>query len=273
MYSVLVQIVEWSRKHRKGSATLEHIVLFPLFIILSLVVWQLILSGMAVMDAHAAVRDAIRVASTTGDIDQAEKQGKNSFGQSGSYKLKRLEVKIENEEAIAKAEVEIPILFMASTPITFKTEEKAPALSMYNFAGPLITGSGQLGFPVANPRISSSFGRRTDPVYGGTRMHNGIDFPGPIGTPIYAAADGIVKYAGPARGYGYLVIVDHGGGLETWYAHMYPYQVKVFTGQRVKRGQQIAAIGNNGKSTGPHLHFEVRSGGVPVDPIPYLTRK
>jgi murein DD-endopeptidase MepM/ murein hydrolase activator NlpD len=272
VYSVLVRISEWSRKHREGSITLEHVVLFPLFIILSLVVWQLILSGMAVMDTHAAVRDAVRVASTTGDTDKAEEQGKNSFGKSGSYKLKRLDVKIEKDEAIAKAEVEIPILFMASKPITYETEEKAPALNTYNFANPIILGGGQLGLPVPNAtNVSSNFGPRTDPVYGGTRNHNGIDIPGPIGTPIYAAGDGIVKYAGPASGYGYLIIIDHGGGLETWYAHMYPYQVRVFTGQQVKRGQQIAEIGNNGKSTGPHLHFEVRSGGVPVNPMPFLS--
>ena len=271
MKGTIVQFLVWSRKQRKGSVTLEFVILLPLFILLSLVAWQLFLSGMAVIDAHAAVRDAVRVASTTGDTDQAEEQGKNSFGQSGSYKLKRMEVKIVNDEAIAKAEVEIPILFMASKPITFETEEKAPALITYNFGSPIILGSGQLGLPVANPNLSSNFGVRDDPQTGERKMHNGIDIPGPIGTPIYAAGDGIVKYAGPSEGYGYLVIIDHGGGLETWYAHMYPYQVTVFTGQQVKRGQQIAAIGNNGKSTGPHLHFEVRSGGVPVDPLPFLS--
>jgi Flp pilus assembly protein TadG len=77
------------------------VVLLPLFILLCLIAWQLFLSGMAVIDTNAAVRDAVRVAATTGDTDKAEKQGKNSFGQSGSYKLKRLDVKIEDGEAIA----------------------------------------------------------------------------------------------------------------------------------------------------------------------------
>ena len=76
--------------------------------------------------------------------------------------------------------------------------------------------------------------------------------------------------AGPSRGYGCVIIIDHGGGLRTVYAHIYPHQIKVREGQRVKRGQQIAAIGSNGWSTGPHLHFEVRQGGVPVDPLPYF---
>lgn len=268
---ILVRFLVWNRTQRKGSVTLEFVVLLPLFILLCLIAWQLFLSGMAVIDTHAAVRDAVRVASTTGDTDEAEKQGKNSFGQSGSYKLKRLDVKIEDGEAIAKAKVEIPILFLASKPITYETEEKAPALNTYNFASPLIMGNGQLGFPVANPTISSHFGIRTDPFTGKTKRHYGIDFPAPIGTPIYAAEDGIVKYAGPAGDYGYLVIIDHGGGLETYYAHMYSHQVKVFTGQQVKRGQQIAAVGSNGRSTGPHLHFEVRSGGAPVDPLPFLS--
>src|SRR5690606_36724752 len=144
-------------------------------------------SGMAVIDTHAAVRDAVRAASTTGHTDEAEEKGKDSFGQSRGYKLKRLDVKIEDGEAIAKAKVEIPILFMASKPITYETEEKAPARNEYNVACPLVMGNGQLGLPVANSTISSYFGLRTDPVYGGTTENNGIYFPAPIDTPIYAA--------------------------------------------------------------------------------------
>lgn len=268
---LFVGFLVWNRTQRKGSVTLEFVVLLPLFILLSLIAWQLFLSGMAVIDTHAAVRDAVRVASTTGDTNEAEEKGKDSFGQSRGYKLKRLDVKIEDGEAIAKAKVEIPILFMASKPITYETEEKAPALNTYNFASPLMMGNGQLGFPVANPTISSTFGRRTDPVYGGTAQHKGIDFPAPIGTPIYAAEDGIVKRAGPATDFGCWIVIDHGGGLETVYGHMYPHQILVVPGQRVKRGQQIAAVGNNGKSTGPHLHFEVRVREEPVDPLPFLS--
>src|SRR5690606_36628499 len=171
-------------KHRKGSITLEHVVLFPVFIILSLIVWQLILSGIAVMDTHAALRDAARVASTTGDTDKAEKQGKESFGQSGSYKLKRLDVKIENDEVIATAKVEIPILFMASAPITYETEEKVPVLQSSSFSGYYyggFLGDGKLGFPVANMVITSPFGYRTHPILGTRRLHAGIDIAGRYG--------------------------------------------------------------------------------------------
>jgi len=278
VYFMPVRIFEWSQKHRKGSITLEHVVLFPVFIFLSLIVWQLILSGIAVMDTHAALRDAVRVASTTGDTDKAEKQGKDSFGQSGSYKLKRLDVKIENDEAIAKAKVEIPILFMSSTPITYETEEKAPVLqSPDNFYGGFL-GNGQLGFPVANMIITSHFGYRKHPILGTRRLHAGIDLHGRFGDPIFAAGDGVVVYAGPSSGYGNIIVIHHGGGLYTVYAHMYANQIKVLPGQQVKRGQKIAEIGNAGGSTGPHLHFEVRRGGyprgpskgVPVDPLPYL---
>lgn len=289
MYSAIVQIFEWSRKHRKGSITLEHVVLFPVFILLSLIVWQLILSGIAVMDTNAALRDAVRVASTTGDTDEAEEQGKDSFGQTGSYKLKSLDVKIENDEAIAKAKVEIPILFMASTPFTFETEKKAPVLHSPNYyyagfpgngpLGPVALGNGQLGYPTANMIITSSFGYRIHPIYGTRKLHAGIDIGGRFGDPIFAAEDGIVAYAGPSSGYGNIIVIDHGGGLYTVYAHMYSNQIQVIPGQHVKRGDKIAEIGNAGGSTGPHLHFEVRHGGyprganpgTPVDPLPYLS--
>ena len=172
--------------------------------------------------------------------------------------------------------MEIPILFMASKPITYETEEKTPVLQSqifsdyYNFGDFL--GNGKLGFPVANMIITSKMG----PRWG--RLHEGIDIGGRIGTPIFAAGDGVVVRAGPSQGYGCVIVIHHGGGLYTLYAHMYPHQIKVYPGQQVKRGQQIAEIGNNGRSKGPHLHFEVRKGGypggpsrgIPLDPIPFL---
>lgn len=275
MKSIIVPLHSWYCYHRKGSITLEYVVLFPVFIFFSLVAWQLFITGMALMDTHAAIRDAVRVASTTGDTDQAKEQGKKSFGQSNTYKLKKLHIKIENDEAIAKAKVEIPILFMSSTPITYETEEKAPVLqSPDNFYGGFL-GNGQLGFPVANMIITSHFGYRKHPILGTRRLHAGIDLHGRFGDPIFAAGDGVVVYAGPSSGYGNIIVIHHGGGLYTVYAHMYANQIKVLPGQQVKRGQKIAEIGNAGLSTNPHLHFEVRKGGgpskgVPVDPLPYL---
>jgi len=118
-------------------------------------------------------------------------------------------------------------------------------------------------------RISSFYGIRRDPMRGVPRMHTGIDFAGPIGTPIYSTGDGIVIEAGYSfNGYGNEVIVDHGFGYKTRYAHLHKVNVKV--GQRVKRAEMIATLGSSGKSTGPHLHYEVIVRGKPVNPINYF---
>lgn len=103
-------------------------------------------------------------------------------------------------------------------------------------------------------------------------MHKGIDLAAPIGTPIYAAADGIVTRVAHQgdRGYGSFIVIDHGGGMSTLYAHMYPHQVQVQVGERVKKGQRIGSVGNNGRSTGPHLHFEIHINNKQVDPAKYL---
>jgi murein DD-endopeptidase MepM/ murein hydrolase activator NlpD len=99
-------------------------------------------------------------------------------------------------------------------------------------------------------------------------MHTGIDFGVSYGTPIHAAADGVVVSAGPLGGYGNATIIDHGGSLATLYAHQ--SQLRVSPGQHVSRGQIIGLSGCSGYCTGPHLHFEVRVNGVPVNPLPYL---
>jgi murein DD-endopeptidase MepM/ murein hydrolase activator NlpD len=115
---------------------------------------------------------------------------------------------------------------------------------------------------------TSDFGWRLHPIYREVRFHAGIDIGGGYGSPVYAAADGVVIYAGPARGYGWLVVVDHGRvrgrDVATAYAHLSRDTVSI--GEEVSRGENIAAIGNAGVSTGPHLHFEVRVDGEPVDP-------
>lgn len=118
-------------------------------------------------------------------------------------------------------------------------------------------------------RISSFYGFRRDPMRGVPTMHTGIDFAGPIGTPIYSTGDGIVIEAGYSfNGYGNEVIVDHGFGYKTRYAHLHKINVKA--GQRVKRAEMIATLGSSGKSTGPHLHYEVIVRGKPVNPINYF---
>ena len=123
--------------------------------------------------------------------------------------------------------------------------------------------------PVANKdlkRVASGFGSRIDPVYKTIKFHAGLDFAAPQGTPIYATADGRVTTAGnTGNGYGNHVEINHGFGYETLYGHM--VRVKVRSGQTVKRGEVIGWVGSTGKSTGPHLHYEVHKGGRPLDPI------
>jgi len=134
-------------------------------------------------------------------------------------------------------------------------------------SGPFPTGGGQLAWPAAGPVISG-FGPRTHPIFGDTRMHTGIDIAAPYGAPVVAADDGVAVFAGVMSGYGNAIVVDHGGGLATTYKHLSAFSVS--SGQRVGRQQTIGAVGCTGYCTGPHLHFEVRVNGAPVDPMPYL---
>ena len=120
-------------------------------------------------------------------------------------------------------------------------------------------------------RIASYFGYRIDPVYGVRKHHDGIDFTAHTGTPIHATGDGVVVKAENSHGgYGNEVEIDHGFSYKTKYAHMSKILVKV--GQKVKRGQIIGLVGNTGKSTGPHLHYEVRRNNVPINPINFFFR-
>ncbi len=131
--------------------------------------------------------------------------------------------------------------------------------------GPIQTlRNGALLWPVPGP-ITSGYGWRIHPIFHTREFHTGIDIGAPWGTPIQAAGDGTVIYTGWMRGYGMLVIVDHGNGLSTTYSHLSSYAVHA--GERVQRGQVIARIGSTGWSTGPHLFFEIRDNGQPVNPL------
>ncbi len=124
--------------------------------------------------------------------------------------------------------------------------------------------------PVLNKNLkhmASGYGWRIDPVYHIRRFHEGMDFSAPIGTDIFATGNGIVVYAGWRQGYGETVEIDHGFGYATRYAHCHKLKVRV--GQKVKRGDVIALVGNTGKSTGPHVHYEVHYQGRPIDPRNY----
>jgi murein DD-endopeptidase MepM/ murein hydrolase activator NlpD len=122
--------------------------------------------------------------------------------------------------------------------------------------------------PAAQARFTSAFGTRSDPFKATRAMHAGIDLAGPIGTSIYATADGYVGRAGVVGGYGNLIELEHGKSIQTRYGHLSAILVR--PGQRVKRGDLIARMGSTGRSTGSHLHYEVRVDGAAVNPIPFM---
>lgn len=129
---------------------------------------------------------------------------------------------------------------------------------------------GELAWPVPGyTRISSKYGMRYHPILHVNKLHTGLDISAPMGANFVAANDGIVIKAGMNTAYGNMVIVDHGGGISTLYAH--GSEILVQVGQTVKRGEAILKVGSTGYSTGPHAHFEVRLNGVVTDPMPYIT--
>lgn len=124
------------------------------------------------------------------------------------------------------------------------------------------------GRPTFNPVITSHYGYRRDPFNGGGAMHSGIDFRGPHGAPILAAANGRVSHAGWRSGYGKCVEIDHGNGLVTRYAHL--SRISVAQGQKIGKGEKLGGMGSTGRSTATHLHFEVRMNGKAINPKPFL---
>lgn len=127
-----------------------------------------------------------------------------------------------------------------------------------------------MALPVSGARLSSNYGTRVHPISGQVKKHTGVDLAAPQGTDIRAAEGGVVIVAEWWSGYGNTVIIDHGDNVWTLYGHIRNGGIKVEKGDKVKRGQKIAEVGSTGNSTGPHLHFEVRINGSPVDPSPYL---
>jgi len=122
--------------------------------------------------------------------------------------------------------------------------------------------------PLESAMLTSDYGMRTHPVLGGRRNHKGVDLAQPTGTPVYATADGVVSMAERFSSYGNYIQIEHGGEIQTRYAHLSGYAVAA--GQQVTKGQLIGFVGSTGRSTGPHLHYEVRIAGDAVDPRPYM---
>lgn len=118
--------------------------------------------------------------------------------------------------------------------------------------------------------VTSDFGSRVSPISGMPKFHEGVDIAAPYGSPIYAPADGVISFAGSKGGYGNALVLDHGYGVSTLYGHTSSLYVK--DGDKVKRGQLLAAVGSTGASTGPHLHYEVHVDGVPTDPMKFVLK-
>ena len=121
-----------------------------------------------------------------------------------------------------------------------------------------------------NGRLMGGYGVRSDPFSGEGAMHTGVDISAPLGTPVRATADGIIIHSGWNGGYGRCVIIDHGNNYQTWYAHL--SRMDVIEGQEIRQGEVLGAVGSTGRSTGSHLHYEVRIGSTPVNPYRFLAR-
>ncbi|HEY6814048.1 MAG TPA: M23 family metallopeptidase [Croceibacterium sp.] len=148
---------------------------------------------------------------------------------------------------------------------TWKSMDVTGAVSE---AAPIAAISVPSRMPLEDATLTSDYGMRTHPVLGGRRNHKGVDLAQPSGTPVYATADGIVSMAERYSSYGNYIQIEHGGEIQTRYAHLSGYAVA--SGQQVTKGQLIGFVGSTGRSTGPHLHYEVRVAGEAVDPRPYM---
>ncbi|NHC14641.1 M23 family metallopeptidase [Motilibacter deserti] len=158
----------------------------------------------------------------------------------------------------------------ATAPVTTGPVAPGPVAPAPAATAPGATTAADAWTRPVDGRVTSKFGMRTHPVTGVYKLHTGTDFSAPMGSSIGAASSGVVKSAGWQGGYGNTVVIDHGDGITTMYAHASELLVK--PGQRVEPGDTVAKAGSTGLSTGPHLHFEVREDNKPVDPQPWLRK-
>lgn len=223
-----------------------------------------------ILDANKKDRDL--VAEKKRQIEEQLKQVQVLYAEAEQIKSRLEQQEKDKEKAVqilSKKEREFEEISAEQEKLLADLARKKSKLyaqkQSFSFSG------GRLGYPL--PRvypITSGFGGRTDPINGRKANHTGIDLGAPQGTAILAAESGIVIIAQYVNGYGNTVVIDHGGGLWTWYAHIKNNGIKVEEGETVKRGRKIAEVGATGRVTGPHLHFEVRKNEVPVSPLPYL---
>lgn len=178
----------------------------------------------------------------------------------------------ENESLTESSSLDIASFAASLDALTQQLDDRAQQLALLENL--LMSRSLQdevvpAGRPIAAGWLSSYFGMRTDPFTGKQERHNGLDFAGKLGSDVVAVASGVITWAGRRYGYGNLVEINHGNGYSTRYGHNQNITVKV--GDAVKKGQVVAKMGSTGRSTGPHVHFEVLHNGKPVDPVKYIT--
>lgn len=181
--------------------------------------------------------------------------------------------KAEQQRMLAKAEEEQAVAEQTYRELLATSNEieqmlRARATEQQSSAPSFVQNSGEFIWPIASYMITSEYGWRTHPIFGTARYHSGIDIGADYGEAVWASASGVVVHSGWLGGYGKAVIIDHGGGISTLYAHN--SELTVGEGETVYQGQVIAHAGSTGYSTGPHLHFEVREYGEPVSPYSYL---
>lgn len=200
---------------------------------------------------------------------EAERKAQAKLTRAASDRQQVLRVKKQDKDRLLKkmeTDKELSQQAYEEIVAASKEIEKLIQESRYHYPGGT-AGAGGMIWPIEG-EITSPFGWRVHPITGDARFHSGIDIGGDYGDPIHAAAAGQVIYSGWISGYGYAVIIDHGGGISTLYGHN--EALAVSEGQMVAQGQVIAYCGSTGNSTGPHCHFEVREGGEPVEPLGYL---
>ncbi|HEX2040278.1 MAG TPA: peptidoglycan DD-metalloendopeptidase family protein [Acidimicrobiales bacterium] len=233
------------------------------------------------LDRFVALRDdtvALRE-SVAATKDQALAQRNVVLGRKAALETARREQDVVRQAVLAQEGEQASILEeVRSRKAEFQAEIAALRAESNSISGllkgiqsgqtPQPSGRGVLALPVPGARVTSTFGPRVHPIFHDVRYHDGVDFGAGHGTPIRAGADGVVVHAGPRGGYGTTVIIDHGNALATLYAHQSSLNVSL--GSRVSRNQVVGYVGSTGFSTGPHLHFEVRVSGTPVDPLRYL---
>ncbi|MCA1691793.1 MAG: peptidoglycan DD-metalloendopeptidase family protein [Actinobacteria bacterium] len=218
------------------------------------------------LDELKAVRSKAEAERDVVDERRAELQGERDAQDEVRHEVER-EIEVRNDllqEVLArKAEFDAPVLALQR-----QSDAVAESLRQREGSQSSSASGGRLTAPIPGAAVVSTFGPRVHPIYGDVRVHTGVDLAGGTGEPIRAAADGVVGSAGWLGGYGQAVIIEHGGPLATLYAHQ--SQMLVDPGQQVSRGQVIGRVGCTGSCTGPHLHYEVRIDGTPVNPASYL---